>query len=185
MTKVGTLGSAFNRMTRRLEEQTGSAGFGEQPAGQPALLHRGRALRRHRRDPVGDRDRNIRLINSSAEALLKTAQAPRSANRLRKLAPELTRSSTRGARGHHPVRLGRGSRAPWRSRRVKVEGGHVITFDDITDQLLGPAPRGVVGRRTKDRAREQEPADADPARCERLQRRYGKEIASDRGRSNG
>ena len=41
--------------------------------------------------------------------------------------------------------------------------GSVVTFDDVTELVVRAAHRGVGGRRTAHRARDQEPADADPA----------------------
>ncbi len=41
--------------------------------------------------------------------------------------------------------------------------GVIITLDDITDLVIGPAHRRLGRRRPAHRARDQEPADADPA----------------------
>jgi two-component system nitrogen regulation sensor histidine kinase NtrY len=62
---------------------------------------------------------------------------------------------------------------------VKVEGGHVITFDDITDQLLDQrrAAWSDVARRIAHEIKN--PLTPIQLAAERLQRRYGKEITSD------
>jgi two-component system nitrogen regulation sensor histidine kinase NtrY len=163
--EVGTLGNAFNRMTRRLEEQTGAlVTANSQLDSRRSFIEA--VLSGVTAGVISvDRDRNIRLINSSAEDLLKIGQSAAMGQPLRRLAPELDAQLDSNEREDIIQFASGGEPRTLAVKRVKVEGGHVITFDDITDQLLGPAPRGVVGRRTKDRARDQEPADADPARC--------------------
>ena len=66
-------------------------------------------------------------------------------------------------------------------KRVRVEGGHVLTFDDITEQLLDQrrAAWSDVARRIAHEIKN--PLTPIQLAAERLQRRYGKEITSDAG----
>jgi two-component system nitrogen regulation sensor histidine kinase NtrY len=65
-------------------------------------------------------------------------------------------------------------------KRVRVEGGHVLTFDDITEQLLDQrrAAWSDVARRIAHEIKN--PLTPIQLAAERLQRRYGGEITSDR-----
>jgi two-component system nitrogen regulation sensor histidine kinase NtrY len=65
-------------------------------------------------------------------------------------------------------------------KRVKVEGGHVLTFDDITEQLLDQrrAAWSDVARRIAHEIKN--PLTPIQLAAERLQRRYSGEINSDR-----
>ena len=47
--EIQTLAAAFNRMTERLDEQTGALQGRQRPARNPPRLHRGGAVQRHRR----------------------------------------------------------------------------------------------------------------------------------------
>ncbi len=69
--EVGTLGSAFNRMTRRLEEQTGAlVSANSQLDSRRAFIEA--VLSGVTAGVISvDHHRQVRLINSSAEALLK------------------------------------------------------------------------------------------------------------------
>jgi two-component system, NtrC family, nitrogen regulation sensor histidine kinase NtrY len=66
-------------------------------------------------------------------------------------------------------------------KRVRVEGGHVLTFDDITEQLTDQrrAAWSDVARRIAHEIKN--PLTPIQLAAERLQRRYGGEIASDPG----
>ena len=64
-------------------------------------------------------------------------------------------------------------------KTVKVKGGHVLTFDDITEQLMDQrrAAWSDVARRIAHEIKN--PLTPIQLAAERLQRRYGKEIDSD------
>jgi two-component system nitrogen regulation sensor histidine kinase NtrY len=66
-------------------------------------------------------------------------------------------------------------------KTVKVAGGHVLTFDDITEQLLDQrrAAWSDVARRIAHEIKN--PLTPIQLAAERLQRRYGGEVTSDRG----
>jgi two-component system nitrogen regulation sensor histidine kinase NtrY len=89
--EVGTLGNAFNRMTRRLEEQRGEL------VSANAQLDSRRAFTEAVLSGVTagvirvDDDHVVRLINSSAEALLGAGDGSAVGHKLADLAPELDR----------------------------------------------------------------------------------------------
>ena len=92
--EVGTLGNAFNRMTRRLEEQTGAlVAANDQLDSRRAFIEA--VLSGVTAGVISvDDDHVVRLINSSAEALLKTGGKSPVGQKLADLAPELDRQLT-------------------------------------------------------------------------------------------
>ena len=177
--EVGTLGNAFNRMASGLEGQTG------------ALVTANRQLdsRRTLIEAVlsgvtagvisVDDERRVRIINSSAEALLKTADNSAVGQKLADLAPELDRQLDTKAPEDVIQFASGGDPRTLAVKQVKVVGGHVITFDDITDQLLDQrrAAWSDVARRIAHEIKN--PLTPIQLAAERLQRRYGSEITSD------
>ncbi len=171
--EVGTLANAFNRMTRRLEEQTGA-------------LERRRALTEAVLSGVTagvlsvDGARTVRLINSSAQALLGVADPI--GKPLAEVAPELDSLLVGGLR-EGVVQIGGGAGDP-RTLAAKVvadASGHVLTFDDITQQLLDQrrAAWSDVARRIAHEIKN--PLTPIQLAAERLKRRYSSEITSDPG----
>jgi two-component system nitrogen regulation sensor histidine kinase NtrY len=177
--EVATLGSVFNRMTRRLEEQTGAlVSANSQLDSRRAFIEA--VLSGVTAGVVSvDRNRHIRLINSSAEALLKTAKEKAVGQPLARLAPELDAQLDSDEREGIVQLASAGEPRTLAVKRVKVEGGHVLTFDDITEQLLDQrrAAWSDVARRIAHEIKN--PLTPIQLAAERLQRRYGKEIASD------
>ncbi|MDB5693201.1 MAG: hypothetical protein JWO81_2264 [Alphaproteobacteria bacterium] len=177
--EVGTLGNAFNRMTRRLEEQTGAL------VGANAQLDSRRAFIEAVLSGVTagvisvDKEGNIRLINSSAEALLKTDKQQAVGQKLTALAPELAAHLDSDEREGIVQLASGGEPRTLAVKRVKVEGGFVLTFDDITEQLLDQrrAAWSDVARRIAHEIKN--PLTPIQLAAERLQRRYGKEISND------
>jgi len=178
--EIGTLANAFNRMTRRLEEQT------QQLVGANDLLDRRRAFNEAVLSGVTagvisiDPDHSIRLINSSAATLLKTDDDT-VGRKLGDVAPELAALLGSGDR-EQVVQLTSGGEP--RTLAVKIvatERGFVLTFDDITQQLLDQrrAAWSDVARRIAHEIKN--PLTPIQLAAERLQRRYGKEITNDRG----
>jgi two-component system nitrogen regulation sensor histidine kinase NtrY len=177
--EVATLGSAFNRMTSRLEEQTGALVTAN------AQLDNRRAFIEAVLSGVTagiisvDQDRNVRLINNPAEALLRTTKDRAVGRKLSDLAPELE-AHLDGDEREGVVQLAtEGEPRTLAVKRVKVENGHVLTFDDITEQLLDQrrAAWSDVARRIAHEIKN--PLTPIQLAAERLQRRYGKEIESD------
>jgi two-component system nitrogen regulation sensor histidine kinase NtrY len=177
--EVGTLGSTFNRMTRRLEEQTGALVTAN------AQLDTRRAFTEAVLSGVTagvlsvDRDHVVRLMNSSAEGLLRTGGKSLIGQKLADIAPELDRQLTAEER-EDVVQLALGGEPRTLAvKTVKVAGGHVLTFDDITEQLLDQrrAAWSDVARRIAHEIKN--PLTPIQLAAERLQRRYGGEVTSD------
>ncbi|QHL91190.1 HAMP domain-containing protein [Sphingomonas changnyeongensis] len=177
--EIGTLAFAFNRMTERLQEQTQAL------VAANDQLDRRRAFTEAVLSGVTagvvsiDAERRILLINSSAAAFLAMAGDPVGA-RLDDVAPDLARLLD-GADLEPVVQLVRDGET--RTLAVKIVAdarGHVITFDDITQQLLDQrrAAWSDVARRIAHEIKN--PLTPIQLAAERLQRRYGKEIAADR-----
>ncbi len=177
--EVATLGNAFNRMTRRLEEQTRALlSANNQLESRRALIEA--VLSGVTAGVISvDRERNIRLLNSSAEALLKAGNRDAVGKPLSLLAPELDRQLDSEEREDIIQFSSAGEPRTLAVKRVKVEGGHVLTFDDITDQLLDQrrAAWSDVARRIAHEIKN--PLTPIQLAAERLQRRYGAEITSD------
>jgi two-component system nitrogen regulation sensor histidine kinase NtrY len=172
--EVGRLAAAFNRMTRRLQEQTGA-------------LESRRALTEAVLSGVSagvisvNRDGQVTLINLSAQALLRTGESSPIGQPLGTLAPELERVLESGER-HAVVQLA--SEGDVRTLAVTVVNagnGHVLTFDDITQQLADQrhAAWSDVARRIAHEIKN--PLTPIQLAAERLQRRYGREIEGDGG----
>jgi two-component system, NtrC family, nitrogen regulation sensor histidine kinase NtrY len=170
--EVGTLATAFNTMTRRLEEQTGA-------------LESRRALIEAVLTGVSagvisvDQDRAVRLINASAQTLLATEGETPIGAPLASLAPELDAALDRRER-EAIIQLTSGGEA--RTLAVKIVSdtrGHVLTFDDITQQLLDQrrAAWSDVARRIAHEIKN--PLTPIQLAAERLKRRYSGEITSD------
>jgi len=177
--EVGTLGNAFNRMTRRLEEQTGALVTAN------AQLDTRRAFTEAVLSGVTagvisvDDQQVVRLINSSAETLLKTGGKSPVGQKLADLAPELDRQLTAEEREDVVQLASSGEPRTLAVKTVKVEGGHVLTFDDITEQLMDQrrAAWSDVARRIAHEIKN--PLTPIQLAAERLQRRYGGEVTSD------
>ncbi len=178
--EVGTLAHAFNTMTERLSEQTDAL------IGANALLERRRALTEAVLAGVSagviavSRDHNIRLLNSSARELLRTGPDNLLGEPLHRIAPELdTMLTNEDYAGIRSIHAGDEER----TLAVKIiadEGGHVLTFDDITTQINDQrrAAWADVARRIAHEIKN--PLTPIQLAAERLQRRFAKEISTDR-----
>jgi two-component system nitrogen regulation sensor histidine kinase NtrY len=177
--EVATLGNAFNRMTTKLEEQTGAlVSANEQLDSRRAFIEA--VLSGVTAGIISvNAQREVRLINSSAEALLKTGKGQAVGRKLGELAPELDAQLDSEEREDIIQLESAGEVRTLAVKRVKVEGGHVLTFDDITEQLLDQrrAAWSDVARRIAHEIKN--PLTPIQLAAERLQRRYGKEISSD------
>ncbi len=177
--EVATLGNAFNRMTHRLEEQTGAlVSANAQLDSRRAFIEAVLSGVTAGIISVGS-DRGVRLINSSAEVLLKTDKGQAIGRKLADLAPEFDRQLDSEEREDIIQFSSGGEPRTLAVKRVKVEGGHVLTFDDITEQLLDQrrAAWSDVARRIAHEIKN--PLTPIQLAAERLQRRYAKEIGSD------
>ena len=172
--EVGRLAAAFNRMTRRLQEQTGA-------------LESRRALTEAVLSGVSagvisiNREREVTLINLSAQALLRTGDLSPIGQPLHALAPELDRLLDAGERQTVVQFASEDDVRTLAVTVVNAGNGHVLTFDDITQQLADQrhAAWSDVARRIAHEIKN--PLTPIQLAAERLQRRYGKEIEGDGG----
>jgi len=177
--EIQTLASAFNRMTGRLEEQTGALKSAN------TQLEARRAFTEAVLSSVTagvvalDAANRILLINRSAESLLQQGDESLEGAALAAASPELD-EFMQGEQREADVILTTGSeQRSLAVKRVRYEGGTVITFDDITDQLSDQrrAAWSDIARRIAHEIKN--PLTPIQLAAERLQRRFGKEIASD------
>lgn len=179
--EVGTLGNAFNRMTRRLEDQTRALVAANAQADSRRAFIEAVVSGVTAGVISVDADRNISLINSSAEALLQTGGRSAVGRKLAELSPELDRQINAEDREDIVQIAAAGEPRTLAVKTVKVGSGHVLTFDDITEQLMDQrrAAWSDVARRIAHEIKN--PLTPIQLAAERLQRRYGAEIQSDPG----
>ncbi|HXG99828.1 MAG TPA: ATP-binding protein [Sphingomicrobium sp.] len=177
--EIAMLATAFNRMTGRLQEQTGAliaakdqldtrrafieAVLSSVTAGVIAL----------------DTQRRILLINRSAETLLHHGEERLEGRDLEDVSPELTEFLLGEARDATvSVRAERGQRM-LAVKRMKTADGGVLTFDDITDQLSDQrrAAWSDIAQRIAHEIKN--PLTPIQLAAERLQRRYAGEVKTD------
>ena len=177
--EIQTLASAFNRMSGRLEEQTGAL------VAANTQLETRRAFTEAVLSSVTagvvalDAKNRILLINRSAENLLQREQETLESVPLADVSPELD-EFMRGEQREADVLLTSGSgQRTLAVKRVRYHQGAVITFDDITDQLSDQrrAAWSDIARRIAHEIKN--PLTPIQLAAERLQRRFGKEIQSD------
>ncbi len=178
--EIGTLATAFNRMTQRLEAQTGAL------VAANGQLDERRAFIEAILSGVSagvlsvNRDGVIQLLNSSAAAILAQEGDDPVGRPLHDLSPELAEMAASGedasivqVRAHGDVR----------TLAVKLSedaSSQILTFDDITQQLSDQrrAAWSDVARRIAHEIKN--PLTPIQLAAERLQRRYAEEISSDR-----
>ena len=177
--EIGVLAAAFNRMTGRLEEQTGAlraantqldtrrafieAVLGSVTAGVIAL----------------DVDRRVLLTNRSAGNLLQHGDESVENRPLADISPELEEFLQGEKREADVLVRSEHGQRTLAVKRVRYSDGTVLTFDDITDQLADQrrAAWSDIARRIAHEIKN--PLTPIQLAAERLQRRYGKEISSD------
>ncbi len=186
--EIGLLNRAFNRMTAQLEKQT------------QALVNANRQIddRRAFTEAVLesvtagvvsiDAETRVTLVNSSAQALLAPPDAGEGAESLtgqalETLAPELGRVIAEG-KERAVVTHAKGTEILTLAVKVApgTGGGHVITFEDITRQLLDQrqAAWSDVARRIAHEIKN--PLTPIQLATERLKRRYRTQVG-DEGRA--
>ena len=177
--EVAMLGSAFNRMTGRLQEQTGAlmaankqldtrrafieAVLSSVTAGVIALDQNGRIL----------------LVNRSAETLLEPEGEEIEGRALADVSTELAEFMAGDTRDASVTINSEEGQRTLAIKRARYADGAVLTFDDITDQLSDQrrAAWSDIARRIAHEIKN--PLTPIQLAAERLQRRYGKEIQSD------
>ncbi len=179
--EVGTLATAFNRMTGRLQEQTGDLiAANDQIERRRALIEAvlsGVSAGVVSVDTTGE----VRLTNASAAALLSSPDGPLVGCPLVQISPELADLIASGKR-EAVIELARDGET--RTLAVKVardDSGHVLTFDDMTQQLSDQrrAAWSDIARRIAHEIKN--PLTPIQLAAERLKRRFGAEITSDPG----
>ena len=177
--EISTLGTAFNRMTSRLQEQTGALMAANE------LLDTRRAFMEAVLSSVTagvialDVDGKILLTNRTAETLLAPGGEGIEEQQLSDVSAELGEFMAGEAREANAlVHSGEGQRT-LAVKRMRYGDGFVLTFDDITDQLSDQrrAAWSDIARRIAHEIKN--PLTPIQLAAERLQRRYGNEVASD------
>jgi two-component system, NtrC family, nitrogen regulation sensor histidine kinase NtrY len=172
MDEVGILSTAFNRMTQRLEVQTSAL------EGRRAFIEA--ILSGVSAGVVSiDANRRVHLMNDSAQRLL-TADNRANGAALIDVAPEI---DTLIQRGQSDGIIQVTASGESRTLAVKItgnEGGHVLTFDDITQQISDQrrAAWSDVARRIAHEIKN--PLTPIQLAAERLKRRYAAEVTSDK-----
>ena len=178
--EIETLAHAFNRMTARIEEQTGALRSAN------AQLETRRAFIEAVLSSVTagvvalDSENRILLINRSAEALLQRGEEGVEGAMLGEVSPDLDDFMHGDEReANVDVEVG-GGRRTLAVKRVRYEDGAVLTFDDITDQLSDQrtAAWSDIARRIAHEIKN--PLTPIQLAAERLQRRFADEVASDK-----
>jgi len=178
--EIGTLASAFNRMTQRLEAQTGAlVSANSQLDGRRAFIEAvltGVTAGVLSVDQAGI----VKLINSSARAILVPDGSDPEGRPLAEISPDLAEILA-GGTGGDIIQVRSGSEI--RTLAVKVAkdvSGYILTFDDITQQLLDQrrAAWSDVARRIAHEIKN--PLTPIQLAAERLQRRYAKEIDAEK-----
>jgi two-component system nitrogen regulation sensor histidine kinase NtrY len=177
--EVQTLSAAFNRMTGRLEEQT------TELRNANTQLDTRRAFIEAVLSSVTagvvavDGQHRILLLNRSAETLLEQGESIEG-KALGSVSPELE-EFIRGQQSDANVLIAaEGVQRTLAVKRVRYQDGSVLTFDDITDQLTDQrrAAWSDIARRIAHEIKN--PLTPIQLAAERLQRRFGGEIASDK-----
>ncbi|HEX6742498.1 MAG TPA: PAS domain-containing sensor histidine kinase [Sphingomicrobium sp.] len=178
--EIHTLAAAFNRMSGRLEEQTGAL-----KAANTQLETR-RAFMEAVLSSVTagvialDSANRILLMNRSAEGLLQKGQDDLEGKALSTVSPDLD-EFLRGDQGEaNVIVVAEGGQRTLAVKRVRYGDGSVLTFDDITDQLIDQrrAAWSDIARRIAHEIKN--PLTPIQLAAERLQRRFGDDIASDK-----
>ena len=177
--EVQTLASAFNRMTGRLEEQTGALRSAN------TQLDARRAFTEAVLSSVTagvvavDARNHILLINRSAETLLQHQEEALEGSALAEVSPELDEFMAGDQREADVLVSARTGQRTLAVKRVRYQDGAVITFDDITDQLSDQrrAAWSDIARRIAHEIKN--PLTPIQLAAERLQRRFGKEVESE------
>tara|TARA_R110000796_G_scaffold14011_10_gene45327 strand:+ start:9144 stop:11378 length:2235 start_codon:yes stop_codon:yes gene_type:complete len=177
--EIGTLGRAFNRMTERLETQTTALiTANEQLGSRRAFIEA--VLESVTAGIISlDEKGEIKLVNSQALSLLSKSIDELLDVDIVKAAPQFADLVHEGVENSI---IEFASDSDMRTLAVKIVGGptgHVITFEDITQQLLDQrrAAWSDVARRIAHEIKN--PLTPIQLAAERLQRRFGTRIKDD------
>src|SRR5438309_161812 len=178
--EVQTLAAAFNRMTGRLEEQTNALrAANTQLDARRAFIEA--VLSSVTAGVVAvDAGLKILLLNRSAENFLGKDQTEIEGRAIASVSPELD-EFMRGDQSEANVLIASdGAQRTLAVKRLRYGDGSVLTFDDISDQLSDQrrAAWSDIARRIAHEIKN--PLTPIQLAAERLERRFGKEIVSDK-----
>src|SRR4029079_13651025 len=122
----------------------------------------------------------ILLLNRSAESFLEKGQAEVEGQALASVSPELDELMRGEQAEANVISASHGAQRTLAIKRLRYGDGTVLTFDDITDQLSDQrrAAWSDIARRIAHEIKN--PLTPIQLAAERLERRFGKEIASDK-----
>ncbi|MCB2084019.1 MAG: HAMP domain-containing protein [Sphingomonadaceae bacterium] len=178
--EIGLLNRAFNRMTAQIEKQTDAL------VGANAQLDQRRAFVEALLESITagiislDGEGRIQLINSSAQELLLAGDiAPGSARNMEQVAPQIDSLLKAGLSSGIVTHNREGELLTLAVKITETGDGRVITFEDITRQLLDQrqAAWSDVARRIAHEIKN--PLTPIQLATERLKRRYRKLIEVD------
>jgi two-component system nitrogen regulation sensor histidine kinase NtrY len=178
--EIQTLATAFNRMAGRLDEQTGALRSAN------TQLDARRAFMEAVLSSVTagvialDSANSILLVNRSAEALLQKTQHEVEGQDLAAVSSDLA-EFMRGERSEANVIVTADAiQRTLAVKRARYQDGSVLTFDDITDQLTDQrrAAWSDIAQRIAHEIRN--PLTPIQLAAERMQRKFGDEITSDK-----
>lgn len=178
--EIAVLTRAFNRMTEQLEGQTGAlVSVNEQLEARRSFIEA--VLSGVSSAVVSvDADHRILLVNAAAEHLIGRSAADLTGQPLTEVAPELARLLT-GDEREGVVQLARRDAEPatLAAKAVTQGDGFVLSFEDITQQLLDQrrAAWSDVARRIAHEIKN--PLTPIQLAAERLQRRFGDKVGGD------
>ncbi|MGE4324019.1 MAG: ATP-binding protein [Sphingobium sp.] len=178
--EIGTLASAFNRMTRRLEAQTGALVAANSQLDERRVFIEAILSGVTAGVLSVDRQGVVQLLNSSASALLVGEGQDLVGRALVDVAPELAELiETQDSAAIVQLRA-LGELRTLAVKRSEDASGHILTFDDITQQLSDQrrAAWSDVARRIAHEIKN--PLTPIQLAAERLQRRYAQEVTSDK-----
>ena len=177
--EIGMLSSAFNRMTGRLQEQTGAlVAANEQLDTRRAFIEA--VLSSVTAGVIAlDEESRILLVNRTADTLLETEGQDPEGTPLRDMSEELAEFMAGEAREANVSIAAEGEQRTLAVKRLRYADGTVLTFDDITVQLSDQrrAAWSDIARRIAHEIKN--PLTPIQLAAERLQRRYGKEVTTE------
>jgi two-component system nitrogen regulation sensor histidine kinase NtrY len=177
--EIGMLSSAFNRMTGRLQEQTGAlVAANEQLDTRRAFIEA--VLSSVTAGVIAlDEESRILLVNRSAETLLEPEGEEIEGRTLQEVSEELEEFMAGEAREANVTVAASGEQRTLAVKRLRYSDGTVLTFDDITEQLTDQrrAAWSDIARRIAHEIKN--PLTPIQLAAERLQRRYGKEVSTE------
>ena len=178
--EVQTLSAAFNRMAGRLEEQTG-----ELRAANTQLETRRAFIEAVLSSVTAgvialDSQNRLLLVNRSAETLLQRSQDDVEGEGLASVSHDLDEFMRGEQTEANVIVVADSGQRTLAVKRVRYRDGSVLTFDDITDQLTDQrrAAWSDIARRIAHEIKN--PLTPIQLAAERLQRRFGQEIQSDK-----